>query len=217
MIKTNSQRAILVTAITLLASAAPMLAEGCKAYPYQDGMDPDLIGQNKYVATASASVSFDDIDAVKDAREEATLEAKATLAKFLTEEIKSDSTIAKIVNESKTMSGAGKENVRNEAIKRTKLLRNSSQALLRGVITIGDCYTKGTEVRVTVGVKPETINAAEGLAGGIGASVANQPTAGSKSTSGVAGSSNVNGATSGTKQPLSNVDESNNTTNLKKF
>lgn len=216
MTKTNSQRAILVTAITLLASA-PMLAQGCKAYPYRDGIDPDLIAQNKYVATASASVSLDDIDSVKDAREEATLEAKATLAKFFTEEIQSDSTIAKIVNESKTMSGAGKENVRNEAIKRTKLLRNSSQALLRGVITLGDCYTKGTEVRVTVGVKPETINAAEGLAGGIGASVAKQPTAGSKSTSGVAGSSNPNGAASGTQQPLTGVEENSNTTNLKKF
>lgn len=51
------------------------------------------------------------------------------------------------------MSGAGKENVRNEAIKRTKLLGSSSQALLRAVIVLGDCYTKGTEVRVTVGVK----------------------------------------------------------------
>ena len=63
------------------------------------------------------------------------------------------------------LSGAGKQNVRTEAITRTKLLRNHSQALLRGVITIGDCYTKGTEVRVTVGMKPETVKAAEGLAG----------------------------------------------------
>jgi len=201
-----------------LASAVPLLAQGCKSYPYHDGIDPDLIGQNKYVATATASVSVDDIDSVKDAREEATLEAKATLAKFLTEEIKSDSVIAKIVSESKTMSGAGKENVRNEAIKRTKLLRNSSQALLRGVITIGDCYTKGTEVRVTVGVKPESIMAAEGLAGGIGASVVNQPTAGSKST---ANGNTANGqskdANARPQQPLSNVDEYSNTKNLKKF
>jgi hypothetical protein len=195
MIKTNSQRAILVATITLLASATPMVAQGCKDYPYRDGFDVDLIAQNKYVATASASVSFDDIDAVKDAREEATLEAKATLAKFMNEDIQSDSTIDKLVNESKTMSGAGKDNVRNEAIKRTKLLRNSSKALLRGVITIGDCYTKGTEVRVTVGVKQETINAAEGLAGG-----------------------GKGGSAGGTKQqPLNGVEDSSNTDNLKKF
>lgn len=194
MLKTTA-RSIVVAAAVLLASSAPLLAQGCRAYPYHDGMDPDLIADNKYVATASASVSFDDIDAVKDAREEATMEAKATLAKFLTEEIQSDATISKIVNESKKMNGAGKETVRNEAITRTKLLRNSSQALLRGVIVLGDCYTKGTEVRVTVGVKPESIRAAEALAG-----------------SGKGGS-----ADGATKQPLTNVDEYSNTKNIKKW
>ena len=184
-----------VAAVALFAGASPLVAQGCKAYPYRDGIDPDLIAVNKYVATASATVAFDDVDSVKDAREEATIEAKATLAKFLTEEIQSDATISKIVSESKTMNGAGKENVRNEAIKRTKLLRNSSRALLRGVIPIGDCYTKGAEVRVTVGVKPETINAAEGLAVGL----------------------KGNGVDGATKQPLTSVDEYSNTDNLKKF
>jgi hypothetical protein len=201
-----------LAAVWLLASSTPAMAQGCKTYPYTDGIDPELIADNKYVSTASASVSFDDIDAVKDAREEATLEAKATLAKFLTEEIQSDSTIAKIVNESKKMSGTGKEGVRNEAIRRTKLLRNSSQALLRGVIVIGDCYTKGAEVRVTVGVKPESIAAAEGLAGTIGSSVNGQPTPGSKSNTGAS-----NGVTSRKQQPLTNVDEYSNTKQIDSF
>jgi hypothetical protein len=61
---------------------------------------------------------------------------------------------------------------------------------------------------VTVGVKPETIAAAEGLAGNIGASVAGQPTTGSKG--------NKNAAT-GDKQPLTNVDEYSNTKDAKKF
>jgi hypothetical protein len=197
----------------LAASTAPALAQGCKAYPYTDGMEID---GSKYVATASASVSFDDIDAVKDAREEATMEAKAALAKFMTQGIQSDSIIAKLVNESKTMSGVGKENVRKEATQRTKLLRNSSRALLRGVIIIGDCYTKGTEVRVTVGVKPETINAAEGLAGKIGSSVANQPTPGAQNQSNASGGLDSNSSQSA-KQPLTNVDEYSNTKNIRKF
>ncbi len=197
-----------VFAVALVAAGLSAKAQGCRDYPYRDGIDPDRIAENKYVSTASASVSFDDIDAVKDAREEATLEAKATLAKFMTEVIQSDSAIEKIVNESKKMSASGKENVRNEAIRRTKLLRNKSQALLRGVMVIGDCYTKGTEVRVTVGVKPETIAAAEGLAGNIGASVAGQPTTGSKGNK---------SAATGDKQPLTNVDEYSNTKDAKKF
>jgi hypothetical protein len=191
----STARSILVAAAALLTSTVPMVAQGCQTYPYRDGIDPDLIAENKYVATGSASVSFDDVDSVNDAKEEATLEAKATLAKFLKEDIRSDSTIAKIVNESKTMNGTGKENVRNEAIKRTKLLRSSSQALLRGVMKIGECYTTATEVRVTVGVKPESINAAEGLAGGI------------KGNS-------VSGAK---QQPLTSVGEFSDTKNLKKF
>jgi hypothetical protein len=207
---------IVLAAVTLLASAFPALAQECKAYPYRGGIDPDQLAANRYVATASATVSFDDIDAVNDAREEATLEAKATLAQFLTEVIQSDATIFKIVSESKTMNGAGKENVRNEAIRRTKLLRNSSQALLRGVMTIGDCYTKGTEVRVTVGVKPESVSAAERLAG-LGSSIANQPTMGSRNppnaSIGPGGGIGLGAA----PQPLTNVEEYSNTKHLKKF
>lgn len=201
----------LATVSLFVALSQQAYGQGCKNYPYTDGIDADQISNNRYIATASATVSFDDADSVKDAREEATLEAKATIAKFLTETIQSDSAILKVVNESKKMSGAGKENVRNEAITRTKSLRNKSQALLRGVIVIGDCYTKGQEIRVTVGVKPETIAAAEGLAGNIGQSVNSQRTPGSQ---GHSGSSSSSGST---KQPLNGVDEYSNTNNLKKF
>ncbi len=204
----NTSRIILISAMGLLSATTTLLAQGCRDYPYREGIDPDLIAQNKYVVTASATVSFDDVDSVKDAREEATMEAKATLAKFLTEDIMSDTTIAKIVNESKTMNASGKENVRNEAIRRTKLLRNHSQTLLHGVVTIGDCYKKGAEVRVTVGMKPETIRAAEGLASDMNSSASTQSAAGSK------GGSRLN---TGTKQPLTSVDEVSNTANLKKF
>jgi len=217
MINRNLMKAIFLAAISLLASSVPALANSCKAYPYHDGIDREQIAQNKLVATASASVSFDDIDAVKDAREEATLEAKATLVKFLTEEIQSDSVIAKLVSESKTLSGIGKESIRKEAITRTKLLRNRAQALLRGVIVLGDCYTKGSEVRVTVGVKPETINAALGLADGMAASVGNQPTGGSKSSSNRNAGGRTVSPSGATQQPLSNVGEYSNTKNLKKF
>ena len=66
--------------------------------------------------------------------------------------------------------------MKKEVVERVKTLRNSSQALLRGLLPLGDCYTKGEEVRVSVGVKPKTINAAGNLAGGIADSVASQPT-----------------------------------------
>ncbi len=39
---------------------------------------------------------------------------------------------------------------------------------------LGECYTKGREFRVTVGIKPETIKAAETLSSSISQSVARQ-------------------------------------------
>lgn len=74
------------------------------------------------------------------------------------------------------MSGAGKENQREEVINRVKSLRNSSKSLLRGVVPLADCYTKGQIVRVSVGLKPETIKSAGNLAGGISKSVGSTPT-----------------------------------------
>ena len=133
-------------------------------------------GLPKILATATASVSFDDADSVRDAKDEATLLAKAAISKFLTESISSDEAINKAVNETKSMTGAGKAATRKEVIERVKTLRNSSQALLRGVVVLGDCYTKGTEARVSVGLKPETIHAAGNTAGSIADSVASQPT-----------------------------------------
>ena len=46
-------------------------------------------------------------------------------------------------------------------------LRNSTVALLRGVVTLGSCYTPGEYVRVTVGIKPETIAQARKMSGQI--------------------------------------------------
>lgn len=150
--------------------------QSCANYPYTDGVNvEDVNGGTKILATASAGVSHDDIDSIKDAHEEATMEAKAAISKFLNEGIKSDSTINKIVNESKTTSGEQSERIRKELIQRVKTLSSSSQALLRGAIVLGDCYTKGREVRVSVGIKPETIKAAGKLAGSISRSATPQP------------------------------------------
>jgi len=193
-------------AIALMASAVNLHAQGCKAYPYSDGLETPADG--KIISTASASVSFDDVDSVKDARQEAVLQAKAQIAQFFSEGIQKDEVIYKLVNESKTMQGQSKANLRKETIARLTTLRSNSKALLRGVVQLGDCYTKGTEVRVTVGIKPETIAAAERTAGDISSSLASQP----------AGTSQGDGkATKTGPTPLTKVDEFSNTKNLKKF
>jgi hypothetical protein len=201
--------------------------EGCGAYPYSVGTNiEDVNGGTKIISTASASVSFDDIDSIKDAREEAELEAKAAIAKFLSEGIRSDSTIDKAINETKTMSGEQKEVLRKEASVRIKRLSSSSQALLRGVVVLGDCYTKAREYRVSVGLKPETIAAAGNIASGMGSSLSSQPTptmsnqppAGgtNQSSTGAQGAAQPGGAGSSTR-PLQGSDSFSNSQRLQKF
>ena len=166
----------------IMASLCIVFATGsyangdCTSYPYSEGMNIELMEDGtKILATGSASVSFDDVDSIKDARTEAEMEAKALIAKFLSEGIQSDTQINKVVQESKITTAEGRKADRQELVKRIQSLRNSSQALLRGVVPLGSCYTKAREVRVSIGIKPETVRAAGSLAGSISSSMARNP------------------------------------------
>lgn len=209
-----------ITAVSVLMSITFSVSAqmSCADYPYSDGINVEEVeGGTKILATASASVSFDDIDSIKDAREEAEMEAKAAISKFLTEDIKTDSNITKVVNESKSTNGEQSERTRTELIERVKRLSNSSQALLRGVVPLGDCYTKGREVRVSVGMKPETIRAAEKTAGAISNSIAAQPTPTAGNTNPSGPSQGIAPQGSGGSQPLRSMDGYSNTDRLKNF
>ena len=173
------------TAIPALLMIFPAIlqASGCDEYPNPDGMNLDFSGGGlKVIATASSTVSFDDVDAIKDAKDEATLLAKSELAKFMNETIKSDESREKVVNETKSLSGNGKESVRVEAKKMLQTLQSSSTALLRGAMPLGDCYTKGQIVRVSVGFKTDSLAAAGNMAGAISKSNQSSDNTGSSSS-----------------------------------
>ena len=143
-----------------------LLAASCTDYPYDEGMSVQETDAGiKLISTGAVSISSGDQDSIRDSKNEATLEAKLLISKFLNEEIESDEKITKIVNETKSMQGSNKDIVRSETIERLKNIRNSSKALLKGVVILGNCYTKDYEVRVSVGIKPETIIAVEKLNG----------------------------------------------------
>jgi hypothetical protein len=115
------------------------------------------------------------------------------------------------------MSGDSKQALRKETIQRVKLLQNSAKGLLRGVVKLGECYTKGREIRVSVGIKPETINQAGDLASTTNKSLNSQPTPHSASTSapGTNGPASQSGL--GEKRPLQGVDDFSHTERLKNF
>ena len=107
---------------------------------------------------------------------------------------KNDATIDKVIEESaniKSDSRSTERKANTKELKTTlKKLQSSSQALLRGVVPLADCYTKGKELRVTVGIKPETINQAANLATAMGNSLSTQPTPNTSNTQPNSGANN---------------------------
>jgi len=219
-------RRITTLALALLIVSPLAQARGsCSDYPFSNGLDFEAVsGGTRILATASASVNADDVSAIDDAREEAEMKAKARIARFLTEEIASVAEIDRLVNESSRIKGDEREAVRNEVVTRASSLRNSSQALLRGVVLLGDCHTRAREVRVTVGLKPESIQAAGAAAESIGRSVAERPTATSQGNAigqyGSSPSQTSSAPTPGTASgatSLRGVEGYSNTDRLKRF
>jgi hypothetical protein len=206
-----------IIAAALLATCSLANAAGCEDYPFAQGINvEDVNGGTKIIATADVSVSFDDVDSIKDARDEATMEAKSLISAFMSEGIRSDQIVNKAVQETKSMQGDTKVAVRKEIIDRVKRLASSTQALLRGVVPLSECYTKGKEFRVSVGIKPETITSAERAAGNISNSTANQPPPGAP-MSGTSGSSTSPPSTPSATQRPSGMDSYSDTERLKKF
>lgn len=211
------QKHVLLTAtfLGLVSVASLATAASCEEYPYTDGINvEDVQGGVKIISTASTSVSFDDVSAIKSARDEAMMEAKSYISKFLNEGIKSEETISKAINETVTMKGQSKEAERKEVKEILKKMQNSSQALLRGVVPLGDCYTKARELRVSVGVKPDTINQAGNLATGMGNSSSSQPTPNAQGISNGSTGGASNGAAGGNLQGSEGF---SNTTRLQNF
>lgn len=151
------KRYLLIVTMIVLSNTAN--AENCSTYPLTDGLSVEATssGGTKFMSTATATVLIDDTDEVIDALREAELYAKANISNFLNETIQNDQSLTKAVNTSVKIVGDQKE-ITKEMVK-TQLvsIRNSSQSLLKGVLKLGECYTKGEFVRVTVGLKPETI------------------------------------------------------------
>ena len=180
-------------------------AEDCSDYPYSKGVNVVLVDDGtKILSTAMTSVLFDDMDLYVDALEEAELEAKTSISKFLEEEVAksctTDKSIISLVNIS-NQDGVALKTADATKVKST-LCRMSSttQSVLRGAVVIGSCYTPGEQVRVTVGIKPETAAAAKELSNSM-----------EKSNNSSDSSEQTNGST------LTSVDGYSNTDQLSEF
>lgn len=144
---------------------------GCDAYPYQPSdtiIEFGEAGQFKIVTTGAASVDFDDVSSMQEARREAELIAKRTLAEYINQQLSSEDKIERQIDSARSLvkgeDGSTVTTAQRQDVK-TQLTTINARAdvVLRGVAVLGSCYTKGHEVRVTVGIKSETVANAQAL------------------------------------------------------
>ena len=148
----------LVALVLIFGNVTSVAAASCDAYPEGIGQTVvDTPAGIKIISTAQASVPLDDADLYMDGMQEATMEAKASIASFMNEKVSKDCESNTKTRSDIAITSEGK----SVDVKKVKTilcsLKNSTSALLRGAVKLGSCYTPGQFVRVTVGIKPETV------------------------------------------------------------
>ena len=138
-------------------------------------------GTFQIFARGTGTYDFNDPDDIKDARRDGTMRAKANLSKFLKEKVASKEGLDEVSKKSKSMTSDGqvqKIAVSKESVKiATESIRNESDAILTGVITLKDQKVprgNGGEIQVTVGISSKTLKAAQMVAQGINQSLQNR-------------------------------------------
>lgn len=132
----------------------------------------------KLVCLGTAAYDFNDADEIKDATREATLDAKAALARFLKEKLTTEESIEKVVTkQANQASGQGRSVSKNSMKTQVTTIKSSADAILRGVIVLeSEQIWQGSvgTVRVKIGQSQKTMavagqfaaeNAATGAAG----------------------------------------------------
>jgi len=125
------------------------------------------------IALGEAELIFGDRKDIRQAIKKATMRAKAEIAKFMTESIKSKDVLNEITKTvSKTTSQGGSEAVRDVVESQIETMENSANAMLSGVVTLKQNVNKDKKfVTVVVGIKEQTIRAVSKLTRQINSSI----------------------------------------------
>jgi len=122
----------------------------------------------KILARGAGTYEFNDADDRKAATEEAVLEAKAALVKFMKERVATESQIDKLAEEETKKSkanGVTNVSVTKNGIKTTlSRIHNSAEDILSGILTLETIQKwdgNSGEVRVTLGQSEKSLAAAE--------------------------------------------------------
>ena len=175
--KSSLNQAIGLIIFLSISSSAYSQETDCRNYPKASSSKFEMTPKGpKIVVTVEKSVNFDDSDAVEIAREMAELEGANKISEFLQRDLKSEKNLKSAAMTTASMSGDTKKASLDKAEQMIKTISQNAGAVLRGVVPLDECYTPGKFIRVTVGIKPETIQAAGILSGEISKSLTQNPT-----------------------------------------
>lgn len=113
-------------------------------------------------STAEAELEFGDRKDIRIATQKAMMRAKANIAKFLSERVTSDEVMDNLEKTATKTNGKNKETTRETISTYTEVIKNSADALLKGVIATKTDVNKAEKyVQVEMGISKKTMNAAD--------------------------------------------------------
>ena len=189
----------LLVSASLLLSPTLVFAQGdCSNFPRpSQGMFKKTPDGVTVTMVASAAVRFDDVSVVNRARQKAEVDAGNQLVNYIEQELANETKIKEAAQETTSIDGAGVRPSYDEVIETGRALSRMGKAVLRGVVPLDECYTPGKEIRVEVGIKPDTIAGAGRLAGDINKSLNQNPTRKVGSPDGVSSANDGSGNSKG--------------------
>ena len=154
---------MLIFSASLSFLAAESVKASCEDYPYvpmQTKFVPKADGTFSLQMTQEASVRADSQSQKSRALKIAQLRAEQSVSKWIKQELEGKDEFSTEAVEEAVENADGVDWNVEEASTFIETVAASSKNLISGIIPIGSCYEPGKYVRVTVGIKPETMAAA---------------------------------------------------------
>lgn len=181
-----------------VAQMAEQDPEGCQVF-----VDAD--GSMKVISTGTGTYDFNDEDEIKDARSEATRNAKAHIVKFFKENFSTEEQATNATKKAKSLHKDGQNeqvSVSKEQIKTTiEVVKSDAQKVLSGVVVLKEqkipSSNSGGTIRVTVGVSSTTLKAATQVSNAMTQAVHDQNNYKPQNNNGMGGRPGGNGGVNG--------------------
>jgi len=186
--------------IAIVFSSSLFAQEDCSKYRNPSNTKFEINqaeGTFKIAITVQRPIDFDDVRIVTQQRKIAVMEGTKQVAAWLETHIKSSTSVKEAALNATSFNSGGangpsKKATTDMAEQFLDTLSQNTEAALRGIIPLDECYTPGKELRVTVGLKSDTIRAADTAAGHMNKSLNENPTPKSQNSAQNSSNNNVN-------------------------